>query len=511
MKVNEHTVGNGAAPSQGADGVKFDFSFNNGIDEVVRRAKMEQQQQRAAEVAAMAAPAAAAPAPVGELPWPPGMVGQLAQAVYNCAPRPVREIAITTALGIAAGICGREWTIPGSGLNLYIILLARSATGKEIITIGCSLAHRAVSEGHLVSQPFFDFSDCASGQALRQLLNKSRCFVQVSSEWGDILRGMTNKNDAAKQSLKRQLKVLYHKSAPLTTVGGLAYADPTKNIEDIDGAVAFSLLGECTPGAFMASLTESMMEDGTMSRLLVIEFEGDRPAANPAPLPDLPEPCKEQLKALSTHALTLRARNVTQGVSIVPDAFALDQAFDMECDREINSTKDESWRQMWNRAHLKVRRIAGLLAVWDGYLNPVVTEAHMRWSLDLVRRDIASFRKRREAGDIGESDDSRERKLMAIIVDYLTKGPPASYKIPPDMKTAGLVPRRYLQMRTSDVASFTQHKLGATAALDLAIRSLVDSGYMKEELKDKVASQFNFHGRCYRVLALADYSTRREK
>jgi hypothetical protein len=64
------------------------------------------------------------------LDWPPGFAGEIARYIHGAALRPVKEVAVVGTLGLLAGICGRQWHIPESGLNVYLVLVARSAIGK---------------------------------------------------------------------------------------------------------------------------------------------------------------------------------------------------------------------------------------------------------------------------------------------------------------------------------------------------------------------------------------------
>ena len=39
-------------------------------------------------------------------------------------------------------------------------------------------------------------------------------------------------------------------------------------------------------------------------------------------------------------------------------------------------------------------------------------------------------------------------------------------------------------------------------ALDIVIRSLIDSGYISEVPKEKLIEDYKFHGKCYRIINL---------
>lgn len=437
------------------------------------------------------------------LAWPPGLTGAIAQYIFEGAPRPVKEVAIVSALGLMAGICGKAFNIPQSGLNLYIVLVAKSAIGKEAMHSGVASLMAYVAESTPAIMSFVDFTDYASGPALTKAVLANQSFVNVSGEWGRKLRrlGMEDGRDGPMQQLRTVMTNLYQKSGPKSIVGGIGYSDKDKNIASVSG-VAYSMIGETTPTTFYDSLTESMMEDGFLSRFTVVEYVGERPPANQRGSFPPNQMVLDALCALVSHVVGLNDRFVTQEVVRSHEAAQLMDAFDKECDTRINASDDEGFRQMWNRAHLKAYRVAALLAVADNHIEPVIHKHHTEWALMLIRKDIGVMSRRINSGDVGVGDAPRERKVLSLIQRFLKDGAPASYGVPEGMRKEGVVPRKYLQICTQRSSSFVTHRGGQNAALDLTIKSLIDSGYLAELNKDKAAEKFNFLGKCYRVITL---------
>lgn len=460
----------------------------------------------AATVATLAPVAAPAAAQVQGLPWPPGMAGQIAYYIFQSAPRPVKEVAIVAALGFLAGVCGKAFCIPQSGLNLYIVLIARSAVGKEAMHSGISSLISAAASRQPPVMRFVDFSDFASGPALTKAVAANPSFVNVAGEWGKKLRRLANEDgrDTPMQQLRTVMTNLYQKSGPQSIVGGITYSNKDSNIASVAG-VAYSMIGESTPGTFYDSLTQGMMEDGFLSRFTIVEYAGDRPHLNVEPLREPSKALGDAVADLCTHAMTLLDRHDTVMVSRTNAAAEMMLKFELECDAEINSTFEEMWRQMWNRASLKMMRIAALLAVADNWINPVIDVVHIKWALDIIRRDISIMSKRIESGDVGNDDDARERKLSTLMRDYLEQPVPDSYGVPDILRQNAVIPRKFIQMRTARMSAFTSFRGGATQGMDMAIRSLCDSGYIMEVDKGKMAEKFSFHGKAYRILHIPDY------
>lgn len=438
------------------------------------------------------------------LSWPPGVVGEIARYIYSISPRPIMEVSIVAALGMMAGVCGRSFSIPQSGLNLYIVLVGQSAIGKEAMHGGPSAIINQLMTSCPEASEFIDYSDFVSAPALTKAVAANPSFVNISGEFGKKLQRMASdeRGDNVIQQLRTVMTNLYQKSGPGSVFGGLGYSDKDKNVASVNG-VAYSLIGETTPGTFYDALTDTMMADGFLSRFIVVEYLGLRPLLNK----DLKQPVPAHLvEHLSVIFRQSSACNKTGGnpveVQLEDEAEEFLDVFNLKCDKEINSTDNEGWRQMWNRAHLKVYRIAAILASVDNPQYPVINLEHVMWAYDLVMRDIKVMERRIASGDVGASDATREKKILALALTYLRDGASASYNIPEQMLKDGIIPRKYLQMNTQRTSCFTSHKLGQIASMDMTVRSLCDGGFFSEVPKVEAIQKYAFHGKCFRILNL---------
>lgn len=440
--------------------------------------------------------------PPETLPWPPGAAGHLAYSMYINSQRPIPEIAIISTLGLLAGISGRRFQISNTGLNNYFVLVGKSAIGKEALHSNLSkIVHEM--QGHVPAiVRYVDFTSYASGQALSKAISEQPCFLNVSGEWGRKLKRLANEDgrDGPMQSLRTALTDLYQKSATNTIVGGIGYSDKEKNIAAISG-VGYSMIGESTPSTYNETLTDAMMEDGFLSRFVTISYQGDRPKSNKAPRTQTPNDCLSRLAKMIGRAEDDNQRDVN--VECTAEAAAKLDEFDLECDSRIEQNPDDDgWRQMWNRAHIKVLRIAATIAVFENVNCPVVTLDQVEWALIVIRRDIAIMAQQIDAGDIGTGDVQREKKLLSCCQDYrAAKKIPSGYRIDPKMHKAGVVTRQYMSQRVQRVASFTSHKLGFANALENTIKSMCANGLLKEVPADKAVKDFEFGGKCYYILA----------
>ncbi|HCZ00314.1 MAG: hypothetical protein A3D16_21010 [Rhodobacterales bacterium RIFCSPHIGHO2_02_FULL_62_130] len=220
---------------------------------------------------------------VKELNWPPGVTGALAQAIYHNSARPVQTVAIATALAILAGVCGRGWiTYTNAGLNLYLVVVARSGIGKEAIgdTIP-TLVLDSVKQGERGASSFFTFKSMASGPGLFKAIADApyACLLHVDGEFGHNVQFMATDKTGPHATLRQQMTRMYSKSAPNSMAGGIQRAKAEDSIE-IEGSASYSIIGDTTPSTFYEALNGKMMADGFLSRFIVIEYHGQRPPLN---------------------------------------------------------------------------------------------------------------------------------------------------------------------------------------------------------------------------------------
>lgn len=445
----------------------------------------------------------AEPKQIEDLTLPPGVIGDLAQYFYASAIRPVPEVALAAAIALTAGVVGRSYNISGSGLNQYIILLAKTGSGKEGALAGIENLISAVRPQVPMADQFLGPAAFASGQALVKVLNDRPCFVSVLGEFGLTLQQLSDhRANSAQIMLRKVLLDLYAKSGWNRSLRSSVYSDTEKNTKIIQ-APNVTILGESTPETFFDGLDASHISEGLIPRFTVIQYQGDRPARNRSA--NIPPPLElaQRFADMIAVALTTTNNNTCCPVAIDDAGLKLLDAFDTEADLIMNDSKHEAETQLWNRAHLKALKLAALLAVGVNPHQPVVTAITSQWAIDFTRRDIEGVAKRFMDGDVGQGDGKQYHDLKRAIELYFSAPPKhiLADHVCRTMHADKIIPYRYLAQRTAAVASFRVDKQGSSAALKRAIQTMIDSGMLIEILKIQLQQKYKFSGVAYGVSA----------
>jgi hypothetical protein len=416
------------------------------------------------------------------------LVGELAQFIYDAAPRPVKEIAIAAAIGLMAGICGRAYNVNGTGLNLYILILAKTGRGKEAAASGIDKLMNAIRLQVPTSSRFRGPGIINSGQALvRYIADKSNCFVSILGEFGLTIEKISANNaNSADKMLYQMLLDLYNKSGHTQTFQPSIYSNKEDNVSMTESP-AVSILGESTHKLFYGALNEDMISAGLLPRFLIIEYNGKRELMNENAAGMFPSfELVGRLAELVGYSETTQHNKKVVNIVINDDAWNVLRKFDKTSTDKINEADNEVIAELWNRAHMKIMRIAGLIAIGINPYNPIITIENVKWASDLVEHDIEALSRKFENGEVGhraQNEPLQVKEILKKIRDYYEKDWEyvKKYSRIQSLHTAKIIPYEYLNKRLSGIGVFnTDKNIKASVPIAQAIKLMIETGILKQ-------------------------------
>lgn len=428
-----------------------------------------------------AQPARAGRRMLGHLHLPQGLVGDVAEYIFQTSVRPVPEVSLMAAIAITAGVCGRSYNISNSGLNQYLILVAKTGSGKEGAASGIDNLLAAVRQQIPMVEQFIGPAAFASGQSLIRMLDERPCFVSVLGEFGITLKQVSDAQaHAPLVMLKKVMLDLYSKSGWNKMLRPSVYADQEKNTKTIQ-APNVTIFGETTPINFFEGLELSHIDEGLIPRFSVMEYLGDRPDrnenANVPPSADL----TSRFADLVTIALTTAQNRTCGPVMMAADGKALLDKFDKECDKKINDASGSVVSQLWNRAHLKALKLAALVAVGVDMHNPAISLDSAKWAIEFVRTDISVMTSRFDSGSFGAGESKQEADIRDAVAALLamTVETKRAYQVPESVIESDIIPFGYIRRRCRLLKSFKEDRRGAARAIQDSLADLCKANILQ--------------------------------
>lgn len=489
---------------------ELDFDgFKNAAEEKIAGLKGVSPSGKALDFGSSIAGSIPATPATSSIDPPPGLLGDIAQFIYQSSPRPIPEISLVAAIGLLSGITGRSYNISGTGLNHYILLLAKTGSGKESIALGIAKLLQTVRLRVPTVMDFIGPSEISSGQALLRHIatRKSPCFVSILGEFGLRLYNLAAHNASSSDVvLRRAILDLYNKSGANQFIGANISADKDKNTTEIQSP-AISLIGESTPERFYEILSEDMIGEGLLPRFTIIEYNGLVPYLNKNHKNANPTySLIDRLSALAAQCETLQHSNPRRVIEVQSnvDAQNMFDEFEKACTDTVNfSTKDQV-RHLWSRASMKVMKLAALIAVGVNYVEPVIIPEYVEWAKKLVVNDIEKLSKKFDEGEVGLStfENQQVKDVIKTIKEYLTKDWSELVKYNSgnqQMHNERVIPYAFLSRRLISASSFRGDKLGSTAALKRCLQIMVDSDKLREVPKTELVTRFGTTQKAYMV------------
>lgn len=440
---------------------------------------------------------------------PPGhILNDLSKFIYDHSPRPVREIAIAGAIALMAGICGRAYNISNTGLNMYIMLLAPTGRGKEAIKSGINaIVSRVAKDDFEAFKQFIGPGDMASGTGLLRHLSErvTPSFMSLIGEVGMRLQQMSDdRANPADKQLRRVLLDLYAQSGYGEAVWPSVYADSKNNVEQINSP-NFSLLGESVPDEFYKSLSLRQIKSGLIPRFTIVEYDGRRVPLNKEHSRTVaPISLVKSMSLLGELAMKHNNAGTVHVVGILAEAEGLLDTIDIYCDEQINNNKEDGIAQLWNRHHLKVLKLAALLAVSVNMYEPVIDLHMVKWANSLLTESTLKLAGKFERGEVGEEAATHETEQLDEIKKFLKRY--MQNDLPPSQKNSVTIQmyrdkmcisKSTIQAATRGYKSFKEAKDGALTALNKRLANLVEFGLLQRVNRDQTDKWFGSFAETY--------------
>lgn len=440
------------------------------------------------------------------LQWPPGLLGDIASFIYKASDYPCYEIALAGAIGLMAGICGRTYNVSRTGLNLYIVFLAVTGTGKESASSGITKIMARVKKTIPNADTFIGPGDIRSEQALVKYLTDHPSFVSIYSEFGNKLKQMNSNFNENALGLRSIMLKLYNKSGFNDELGKIIYSDKDKNTKNLLSP-AFTLLAESTPEEYYEAIDENLISDGFLNRFITFEYKGKRPAKNPFPISEISPQLEANLNQLISVCLSKNGFAEPINVVITPEAQALFNTMEDHLTDVIDNSSSELLRKLWVRSTVKAMKLAAIPAVGLNCMAPVIDYNCAKWAYDLIINDTNAMADRFNLGEVGveskitfASDDNQVKELVRIIAKWIKKEEVPKFQMDEKMLLAGIYTFSALQNRLASVACFRKDKMGSTFAFKRAMQALLDAGDIQELNSEQVRQEFGKKARCFKIV-----------
>lgn len=335
-----------------------------------------------------------------EIMPPHGLIRDIAEHILSRSVRPQPLLAVMAAAAFVGTLAGRKYqTETGLRTNLYVIGLAGSGGGKDQARKEISNLAMAAGLDDLVGG-----DRIASGPAVVSALAKSPSRIFLIDEIGLMLQSMTGASgrvDSVKRDLMATLMTMYSSAGGVYR--GVEYADQkTRPRQDIVNPNAV-VYGTSTHAAFYAAITSSQGVDGTLSRLIVVSGDENRPARKRPTLGQPDAGLVARIRALGNHSTS--AGNLAgiagSGVDVVAQVVRMERdVFDaweaLDDDMTDYMTTDAA-QSVYSRVAENAAKLALVYAVSIDHHHPVIDSDAFAWgreislwAANLLMREVAN-------------------------------------------------------------------------------------------------------------------------
>ena len=317
---------------------------------------------------------------------PPGMLNDLFDAALAHQHLPSDVFAFASAMGLVAGICGRKFNVSGTGLNIELLVIARTGRGKDSIRKFITQTLYSLNENGGTSS-FLAPARFTGPVAMYNALKDSRCCVSVQTECGLI-----KASDAGDASgiIRYQLG-LYSSSGQHEVMGAEGYSAKDNSIQALNAA-AMTFIMESTAESFSTIFSsEKALTSGELPRVGIYRETDHIPETNFNIATGLPDHLREKLKYLATICSREQTRPTPEVINLKVENTAKAQKIN-ERWRKVMNEEFDTQMLMATRNMLRTLKYAAIAAAINNEPgDEIIHDAELDWANQIVEAEFKSI------------------------------------------------------------------------------------------------------------------------
>ena len=324
----------------------------------------------------------------------PGFVDELMAHTLKTAPYPNKTLAFAGALTMLAHLSGRRYRDKRNlRTNIYLIALAESGAGKDhprkvnvnlaaAVGLMPTMADRFASgpglEDALLLKPASFFQIDEADTLFKCLQDKDSTTEQI---YGALLQFFTSA-DTVYSMRKKALQSASAKPNPFDKLRAAGIREPH-----------LVMLGTAVPRYFYQALSERALENGLLSRCLVLEAGERGKSGNPhyEPFPERVRTAAEKFaREGGFEGIDLAKPEAPVAMPepmVVPETDLATVAYRQvvaATEARYDAAPDTTGKALWTRAAEKTMKLALLYAISQNPQSPLITPEAVRWGWAIV-------------------------------------------------------------------------------------------------------------------------------
>ena len=347
------------------------------------------------------------------------MVGDITRYMLQSSLHPHPTFSLMNTLCMLGAVYGRRYRVESmdTRCNLFAVAIAKTGSGKDHSRSCAKLLLTNAGLSQLISGDSF-----TSGVAIVNMLAEYPSRISHMDELGKYLQNVDGKNSSSHQRdfLKRLLE-LYSSSS--SVYHGQEYANAKDNPRVDIFNPNFNLFGSTTPSTLAKALRQSMQDDGTLSRLLLVPpfedyppFQKDRSSK---------EPPSDLVTRLKAHWEVKPKGGNLMGEQHIPSSSVslIDVTWSKEVDAMVWSIKDleldlkRSDRTIWARLTENTVKVAMIEAIARDPVAPVIDEQILTMAFELVQWCMSYAESLMDDSVAENEHEATLKRILKIIKD----------------------------------------------------------------------------------------------